>query len=511
MKNILFSLFIAVVMVGLSSCRNDFEFSESTGDLGFSQDTVFLDTVFSTVGSSTRTFKVYNRSNKDIVIPNVSLAQGVNSRYRLAVDGIPGQVFENVEILANDSLYVFVETTVDINDFSNGNEFLYEDVIEFDSGANLQTVQLVTLVKDAVFLFPERDALGLEETLLLGTDDENNEIRISGFFLDDDQLNFTNEKPYVIYGFAGIPPDRTLNINAGARLFFHSQSGIIAANESTLKINGSLSTSEALENEVIMEGDRLEPDFNEVAGQWFGIWLTDGSKNHEISYATIKNASIGIIMDNQNPDSNGATLKINNSQIYNSSNIGLLGTTANIAAENLVINNAGQSALALRLGGNYSFNNCTISNYWDQGFRQDPTLFVSNTIPNTELSEPLQQALFTNCIIYGDRDLELNLFPREGQVFNYKFENTLLKFNDRFNDFSNDARYDFMNTSLYSNVVLNEDPLFENPDRNKLRIDNKSSANGIANPSTVSVFDILGAIRSSMAPDAGAYESVEIE
>jgi hypothetical protein len=55
---------------------------------------------------------------------------------------------------------------------------------------------------------------------------------------------------------------------------------------------------------------------------------------YEISYATIKNASIGIIMDNQNPDSNGATLKINNSQIYNSSNIGLLGTTADIAAEN---------------------------------------------------------------------------------------------------------------------------------------------------------------------------------
>jgi hypothetical protein len=510
MKKILFSVFLALVIVGLSSCRNDFEFSDSTGSLGFSQDTVFLDTVFSTVGSSTRTFKVFNRSSKDIVIPTVGLSRGIDSRYRLAVDGVPGQLFENVEILANDSLYVFVETTIDINDFSNGNEFLYEDVIEFDRGINLQTVQLVTLVKDAVFFFPERDAQGIEETLLLGTDDQNNEIRISGFFLEDDQLNFTNEKPYVIYGFAGIPPDKTLVINAGARLFFHSQSGIIAANESTLKIKGSLSSTEELENEIILEGDRLEPGFDDVAGQWFGIWLTAGSKNHEISHATIKNASIGIIMDSQNPGSNGATLKINNSQIYNSSNIGLLGTTADIVAENLVIHNSGQSALALRLGGSYSFNNCTISNYWDKGFRQDPTLFISNTIPNTDLSEPLQQALFTNCIVYGDRDLELNLLPVEGQVFNYKFENTLLRFNDRFNAFSNDARYDFMNTAFYSNVVLNEEPLFQNPDRNKMRIDNASSANGIGNPSTTSAFDILGTLRTT-TPDAGAYESVDLE
>jgi hypothetical protein len=509
MKRILFSALIALLIVGLSSCRNDFEFSESKGDLGFSQDTVFLDTVFSNIGSSTRTFKVYNRSNEDIVIPRVALSQGTDSKYRLAVDGVPGQVFENVELLAQDSLYVFVETTVNIADFSNGTEFVYEDIIEFDSGANLQKVQLVTLIKDAIFLFPERDAQGLAETLLLGIDQENNEIRISGFFLDDDELTFTNEKPYVIYGFAGIPPNKTLTIDPGARVFFHSQSGIIAANESSLQVNGALSTTEAQENEVVFEGDRLEPGFDDVAGQWFGIWLTDGSRDHNISYATIKNASIGIIMDNQNPASNGETLKIDNSKIFNSSNIGLLATTANIKAENLVINNAGQSSMVARLGGSYNFNNCTISNYWDKGFRQDPALVLSNTISNTNLSEPLTQALFTNCIIYGDRDLELSLRAVENQAFNFKFENSLIRFNDRFNDFTDEARYDFGNPTLYSGIVLNENPLFENPDLHQLRIDDESGANGIGNPSTTSALDILGSIRSSN-PDAGAYESVDL-
>ncbi|WP_194852225.1 hypothetical protein [Nonlabens antarcticus] len=510
MKQIFIACLTSILFIALSSCRNDFEFSESTGNLEFSQDTIFLDTVFNTIGSSTRTFKVYNRSSKDIVIQNVALAQGSNSRYRLAVDGVPGQIFENVEILARDSLYIFVETTVDIKDFSSATEFLYEDVIEFDRGGNLQEIQLVTLVKDAVFLFPKRDSQGIEETLLLGTDDENNEIRVSGFFLDDDQLQFTSDKPYVIYGFAGIPPAKILNIAAGSRLFFHSQSGIIAANEASLKINGSLSNTKDLENEVIFEGDRLEPGFNNIAGQWFGIWLTAGSKNHEITHATIKNASIGILMDSQNPDSGGATLKINNSQIYNSSNVGLLATNGNIEAENLVIHNAGQSALVARLGGSYQFNNCTITNYWNSGFRNEPTLFISNTIPDSGLSEPLSQALFTNCIIYGDRNLELGLLKIEDKPFNLKFENSIIKFDDKFDNFISNPQYDFMNTALYKNVVLNEDPLFKNPTLNMLQIDNDGGANGIANPTTSSTKDILGVLRSNI-PDIGAYESVKID
>ncbi len=503
---LLLVLFIAI----LSSCRNDFEFEPSSGDLGFSQDTVFLDTVFSNIGSSTRTFKVYNRSSNDIVIPRVALRQGNDSRYRLALDGVPGQIFENVELLANDSLFVFIETTIDIEDFTNSKEFLYEDVIEFDSGNNLQVVPLITLVKDAIFLFPERDANGITETLLLGVDEDNNEIRISGFFLDDNELTMTNEKPYVIYGFAAVPLGKTLTIDAGARVFFHANSGLIAANESTIKANGSLSASDALESEIIFEGDRLDTSFSNIPGQWFGVWLTDGSQDHEFAYTTIKNASIGLIMDNFNPNSNGATLKMNNSKIFNSSTIGLLATTANINLENTVIHNAGQSAMIARLGGSYKLNNCTISNYWRNGIRQDPALVVSNTIPNTELTAPLESFDFNNGIIYGNRDIELLLAPVEQTSFNYRFSNSLLRFNDRFNDFEESSFYDFADTSIFNNIILNEEPLFENTRLNILRIDNNSGANAIASPSTATQFDIEGIFRSS-SPDAGAYESTDLE
>ena len=102
MKRSLYFLFTISILVLWSSCRKDFEFSPSTGDLQFSKDTVYLDTVFTNIGSSTYNLKVYNRSDQDIRIPNVQLSQGESSSYRLNVDGVAGKVFRDVEILAND-------------------------------------------------------------------------------------------------------------------------------------------------------------------------------------------------------------------------------------------------------------------------------------------------------------------------------------------------------------------------------------------------------------------------
>src|SRR5690606_23943624 len=158
---ILSCLFVGFILIGVSSCRNDFEFEPSTGKLEFSRDTVYLDTVFTNIGSSTYTLKVYNRSDKDIKIPSIRLGEGENSKYRLMVDGMSGKVFSNVELLAKDSMFVFIETTIDYNEYANSDTtFLYTDKIEFDAGDRYQKVELVTLVQDAVFLYPHRDEDG---------------------------------------------------------------------------------------------------------------------------------------------------------------------------------------------------------------------------------------------------------------------------------------------------------------------------------------------------------------
>jgi hypothetical protein len=331
----LYGLAILGCLVLWSSCRNDFETVASTGNLKFSKDTVYLDTVFTNIGSSTYNLKVYNRSDEDINIPTVRLGQGEASNYRLNVDGIAGKVFENIQVLAKDSIFIFVETTFNINNLpTNPNDFLYTDQILFDTGGNEQKVELVTLVKDAIFLYPAQLGDGTVETLTLGEGDDA--VEIEGFFLDDTELTFTNEKPYVIYGYAAVASNKTLTVEAGARVHFHNSSGILVAQNGSMKVMGGQSFDrEAMENEVIFEGDRLEPSFADIPGQWGTIWFTSGSVNNEFNYATIKNSSIGILLED-------SPLTLRNVQIYNNANVGLLLRTGDVEGENIVINNSGR-------------------------------------------------------------------------------------------------------------------------------------------------------------------------
>lgn len=502
----LYSLLLLCSIVLWSSCRNDFETEPSTGNLQFSRDTVYLDTVFSNIGSSTYNLKVYNRSDDDITIPTIQLAGGESSNYRLNVDGLPGKSFENIDILANDSIFVFIETTANIENFSNENQFLLTDAIEFDTGANQQKVELVTLIQDAVFLYPEKFDDGTTESLSFGFDEEGNEILIEGFFLDETELTFTNEKPYVIYGYAAVPGNRTLNIEAGARVHFHEASGIIVAQDGSLHVNGMLSNDqEALENEVIFESDRLEPDFSEIPGQWGAIWLTAGSTNNQINYATIKNATVGILTESNDGTSN-PTLTINNSKIYNSSNVGLLARTGHVEGNNLVIGSTGQSSLSLSLGGQYNFTNCTFANYWTGSYRSLPTVLIENYLETPEqiFVSDLIEANFNNCIIYGNENRELVLNERSEAEFNTRFENCLI----RYNDFGFGSQgYDFDDETLFPGTIINVNPNFYNPQENEFMIDEESGANSLANPSTATNQDILGTPRS-YSPDSGAYESI---
>ena len=525
MKRSLYFILCLSLLIFWSSCRKDFDFSPSTGSLEFSKDTVYLDTVFTNIGSSTYNLKVYNRSNTDIVIPTLRLSQGQNSMYRLNVDGMTGtsstlgKEFENVEILAKDSMFIFIETTIDIQTLAASQmQFLYTDAIEFDAGENLQKVELVTLVKDAVFIFPQRFIDGntgetIIETLTFDIDGDgiDDETTIQGRFLTDQELIFTNEKPYVVYGYAAVDEGKTLNIDAGARVHFHANSGLLITDGGSLKVNGLPSNNlDLMEGEVIFAGDRLEPAFEDVPGQWQTIWLFNGSTDNEINHATIKNSTVGILSDgNQNDNSK---LIITNTQIYNSSNFGVLGRGTSINGENVVINNSGQSSFAGTFGGSYNFVHSTFVNYWNNSFRQFPSVLLNNFIvdeDNNTFTNPLDEANFTNCIIYGNDNPELILDKDNSDTFNFKFTNCLIRFDNSSNNFTGDV-YDFGNVALYENVIFNETPGFLDPNTNMLQIPNGSPADNFGiifgNLNT----DILNRSRGE-TPDLGAYESIEFE
>lgn len=516
-KRSLYYIITAAILLLWSSCRKDFDFEPSTGNLQFSKDTVYLDTVFTNIGSSTYNLKVYNRSNKDIVIPTVRLTQGEASNYRLNVDGMAGKVFEDVELLAKDSMFIFIETTFDIQDVVTAdNQFLYTDAIEFDSGSNLQTVELVTLVKDAVFIYPNRDADGVIETLTFDVDGDgiDDETNVQGRFLEDDELTFTNEKPYVIYGYAAVGATKTLTVEAGARVHFHANSGLIVTNNGSLKVNGALSTDQdLLENEVIFEGDRLEPLYEDIPGQWGTIWLFNGSVENEINFATIKNATIGVLVEG-NQDAPIDKLTIHNSKLYNHSNFGILGRATSITAENVVFNRSGQSSFAGTFGGKYNFTHCTIANYWSNSFRQFPSVLLNNFVVDeneTVFTNDLVEANFNNCIIYGNDNPEVILEEENGSAFNFKFTNCLIRFQNTNNAFTG-PNYNFNDADLYDNCIFNQEPDFLDTANNMLIIGDDSAANGEGSTVIPTIFttDILNVTRTS-PPDIGAYQHVTFE
>ncbi len=261
-----------------------------------------------------------------------------------------------------------------------------------------------------------------------------------------------------------------------------------------------------MENEIIFEGDRLEPDFSDIPGQWLTIWLTAGSTNNEFSYTTIKNSAVGILMDANDGDE---TLTLKNVQIYNSANIGLLARTGNVYGENMVINNAGQSALACSIGGTYTFNHCTFANYWTGSFRSFPAVTLDNILNETSGID--LNASFNNCIVYGNEQRELGLVPSNSSAqFNFNFTNSLIRFEDPNGDFSDDPNYQFENNALYTNSVLNVDPAFQDTEMNNFNIEKDvSGAENIGITPTVPPVpvDLNGTVRANPS-DAGAYESI---
>ena len=514
MRRLLLLLLIGFA-VSLTSCRNDFDFESRTGGLEFSKDTVYLDTVFTDIGSSTYTLKVYNRSDKNISIPSLRLKEGTASKYRLMVDGIAGQVFENVEILAKDSMYIFVSVTAEVAD-ANPTDFLYTDKILFgeESNPNHQKVELVTLIQDAYFIYPGRvqnpDESYTYDELNLGVDGDGNPITIRGRFLEEtnpingNELHWTNTKPYVVYGYAAVPPNKTLVVDPGARVHFHAESGLIVANNASLHIEGEPSNTNALEKEVIFEGDRLEPNFSEVPGQWGTIWFSQGSTNNQIKNLTIKNATVGMLVTG-NDETSTPTLNIENTQIYNCSNVGILARDGNIEGRNVVINNCGQISFAGSYGGSYEFTHCTFANYWPSP-NQSAVLLSNENDGNTPTT--LSKANFNNCIIHTSSNFGI-ILEKTNQNFNYKFDHSLIKFADFSNQFINNELYDFSNINLFDTCLIarsstNNNPDFKDARNNKLIIGENSAAKGTADNTYSTFNDILNNQRNG-ATDMGAY------
>ena len=124
--------FITVILICFASCRKQVEFSDNDLlKLSFSSDTVTFDTVFTTIGSSTRQLMIYNNNEDNLKISSIRLEGGNMSQFAINVDGESGYNFSDIEIFAKDSLYVFVRVT--INPDNQNSPFIVERLVYFIS------------------------------------------------------------------------------------------------------------------------------------------------------------------------------------------------------------------------------------------------------------------------------------------------------------------------------------------------------------------------------------------
>jgi hypothetical protein len=485
----LFYLIGITVFISISSCKKDTFLTDTNVKLNFSEDTLIFDTVFTSVGSATEVFLVYNSNNRPINISSIKIAGGANSNFRLNVDGVPGKVFNDVVIEANDSLFIFAEVTVDPN---NGNTpLVITDSIVFETNGNIQDVDLVAWGQDAYFYRP---------TPGLG----------NIFFLNCNSV-WNNDKPHVVYGYALIDSACTLVINAGAKVHFHPNSGMIVLTSGTLKVMGTATLP------VTIQGDRLGQDYAEIPGQWNFIQFSNasattnaisaGSKNSEINWAIIKNGNIGLVVDTVFQP-NDTTLRLNNVIIKNMSGSALYARGSNIAANNCVFSNCGQAAVKLFFGGNYRFINSTIANYWTEGNRQEPALFLRNyfEVAGVRYFRSMN-AQFYNSIITGNNDQEIGLdsINNGSNTFNYKFDHVLLKVE---NSFSTSDPNKF--NAIIRGAVAN--PQFDDVSSNNYQLGNTSICIDAGNNSFLNFSqELLHDLNNNPRPqgsgcDLGAYE-----
>ena len=107
-------LFLLSIVALLAACSDDDTFTTSRSNLlSFSTDTLKLDTFFSSVPTSTRTFWVYNRSGAGLRLTNVRLSQGNQTGFRVNVSGdelnaANGYQVKDLEVRNKDSIRVFV-------------------------------------------------------------------------------------------------------------------------------------------------------------------------------------------------------------------------------------------------------------------------------------------------------------------------------------------------------------------------------------------------------------------
>jgi len=479
---------IFLAIVSISSCEKDTLLTDPNAKLNFSEDTILFDTVFTSIGSVTKNFRVYNPYDKVLKISSIRLAGGSSSLFRVNVNGLPGTSFSDIEIRSGDSIWVFVEVTVNPN--NQNLPFVVQDSLVFETNGNKQDIDLVAWGQNAHFFVAKKQSENLPPYVVIDTNLNSSTI-------------WDQSLPYIIYGgFAVVDSSTTITITEGTQIHFSNSGGLWVYKGGTLKVQGTK------DNPVVFQGLRKEQSLQEEPGQWDRIWVNDGGSN-EIDYAIIKNGFIGLQMETLFDPAMPVSMKLTNTHIRNMSGLGMLARNFKVEGWNNVVSNCGLYNAAFTIGGDYEFTHCTFGNFWRYGQRSTPVMYLNNYAVNQsgqDVPVDMVKAEFKNCIIYGNNDNELELDFKSGALNNHNFRNCIIKA-DQTTATSDPTHFDI--------IYRNNNPQFKDSYDNDLSLDTLAFArekgnllyiNGAATPPMN--IDIKGVTRpmGGTEPDLGAFE-----
>lgn len=472
---------LAFLLATATSCVKEVAYlDDPSARLGFSCDTLSFDTVFATMGTTTRQVLVYNRHDSPMLIERVSLRGGSASRFRMNVDGDTSMVVRNLTIPAHDSIFIFVKANINPN--SSTEPFLVEDAIDFDFGHSVQSLVLTAYGRNAVYHMPTMTLSDMNGNLI-------------GYASLIDCANWDHSLPHVIVGYGLVANGDVLSLTAGDEVFMGNESSLLVLDGGSLRVSGTA------ERPVRFTSVRHDGWYDSLPGQWGYLWLADGSVDNQIDYAVIENGTVGLRVDtvsNANP-----TLKVTNTIIQNQQLYGILASGCpRIVGDNLLVTSCGSALVALNAGGNFCFSNSTFANFWRYGGRKVPAIAISNYYEYEQNGvtyvyvRDIERAEFHNCIIDGSFSLdgggEVSLANEPSGQFNVVFGHCLLK--------SREA----MEYSDHS--LLCEDPRYVNRNAYDYHLREDSPAVGMGNYNKVSIPHDLDGTPRRVPPTVGAYE-----
>jgi hypothetical protein len=394
---------------------------------------------------------------------------GNSSFYKINVDGFTGPEVNNLDIDANDSIYVFVSVIIDQN--ASNLPFVVRDSIQINYNGASQWVQLEAWGQNAHF-FKTRE-ISANET-------------------------WTNDLPYVILGSLTIDSSKLLTIEKGCRIYVHADAPILV--NGTLQVNGEKDSTDR----VYFRGDRLDDPYKDFPAGWPGIFFNSSSKDNVLNYAVLKNSYQAIAAQDPSPNSN-PKVTLNECIIDNAYDAGIITLHSSVSATNCLVSNCGKN-LYLLMGGNYQFIHCTVASYSNNFIlHKDPVLLVSNFVNVNNVPQTADlNALFQNCIFWGENgtvDDEVVAAETGSTIFNVNFDHNLWKIQKT--DPSTVAGV----TS--TQIINNQTPLFDSINTSgnfyDFHLQLASPAIDKGTSTAVSI-DLDGNPRPVNLPDLGCYE-----